>query len=365
VFKHEFYIQSPATPGSIQRGLLTTASAADFNRVLVAVAYVTEGGVRILDSLLREHLPQWESLYKEWLLSLDDGFTDPKALRLLTGLSNSTVRLHQGNETLDASLRRASTRFHHKVFLFDGGPNSHEIGLFSGSANLTLSGLYSNDEQAVSTVWHRPFRKTEQEHHEQIKRQRKLLEDKIADGTLLTDAILRRYENLRTPIPQEDDDVVRQIAKLDRILPLPQAAAMATARAFWVEVRNETRNLGSARPGSQIDLTRGSRIFFGFGAEKVEPNHQFGEVTIKIGDESIRRTLRYGHNGMDKINLPIPGQSGPATYRNKTLLFEKTPDGSYKLTVDAGRRAADWKIRSEERGTSYEMQRSGRQYGVF
>jgi hypothetical protein len=47
-----------------------------------------------------------------------------------------------------------------------------------------------------------------------------------------------------------------------------------------------------------------------------------------------------------------------------TLLFERQPNGSFRMTVGTPAQARAWKQRSQQRGTFFVMQ-SGREWGVF
>jgi hypothetical protein len=67
---------------------------------------------------------------------------------------------------------------------------------------------------------------------------------------------------------------------------------------------------------------------------------------------------------MDKLDLPVPGKEGPATYRHQTLLFTRQPDGSFRLSLGSTPEVSIWKQASERLGTLFGM-RSGREYGVF
>jgi hypothetical protein len=82
-------------------------------------------------------------------------------------------------------------------------------------------------------------------------------------------------------------------------------------------------------PGSQLDLPKGARVFFGFSPAPVPRNTTFGSVLIQVPSfPEITRTVRYGNNQMDKVNLPVPGTAAPPTgYENRNLLFvRQDPD---------------------------------------
>lgn len=100
--------------------------------------------------------------------------------------------------------------------------------------------------------------------------------------------------------------------------------AAARADALWVEIDRLYENRGPGVPGNQLDLPRGSRVFFGFTDRDVPRNTIFGEVMIQFrGKREVGRNMRFGNNSMDKLNLPVPGTDGPATYDGSFLLFSR------------------------------------------
>lgn len=111
-------------------------------------------------------------------------------------------------------------------------------------------------------------------------------------------------------------------------------------------------------------LSRMTRVFFGFPAEDVDKDTTIGHIDIRF-QNNLRRncTLSYSNNGMDKLNLPIPGQDGPERYDNEILLFEKLADGTFSLSI-ATAQEADLSRRSLEIDALYHM-RGGRPWGVF
>src|SRR5205807_1645751 len=116
--------------------------------------------------------------------------------------------------------------------------------------------------------------------------------------------------------------------------------------------------------GNQIDMQRGSRVFFGFGDKTLPKNTAIGTVQIVYDKHSAFRNLRFGNNSMDKLDLPIPGVEGPPSYREQTLLFTRESPGTFRLTVGTPIDIAKWKVKSNAAGTLFTM-RSGRKFGVF
>lgn len=365
MYRHETFVQCDDNAGAIRRGLIMSATAAEYDSLTVAVAYATAQGCRMLTEDFRESIPNWNQLEKRWLISFDFGITEPGALNHLSELPNSEVRVPNALRVIQQRLR-PSVRFHPKLYLFDGVGHS----LFSGSANLTPSGLVRNQEQGVFQAWTPPFSRGNTRSLRSLTEQKRLIDIEYEKSELLTDDLLERYTvarnryRQRTPYVPDDPNFERQIADPLQGLALSKAALLATSPSFWVEVGNVVQNLGANRPGNQIDLQRGSRVFFGFDARTVAQNTSLGEVSIRFNNEVTQCHMRFGNNSMDKLTLPIPNHPGPRTYENTTLKFDRDTDGIFDLTVGNAQRKRVWREQSQLVNGLYQMV-GGREFGVF
>jgi HKD family nuclease len=365
MYQHDFFVQTREHTGEILRGLVLTATSAQFNQVTIAIAYATKVGCKFLNESFNSNVQGWRRLKKKWLVSIDHGTTEPAALEFLSGMSNSEVRIANAELVLRAHLR-PKTSFHNKLYFFEGRDDESPIGLFSGSANLTLSGLYVNNEQATASILTPPFSKSDRAYYDHIKRQIEVINSVFASSALLDDELLSKYREIWKPRRSSEDrtKLVRRISNPAEYLPLSKAVAIAAARYFWTEVKYVVPNLGQGVPGNQIDLQRGSRVFFDFSAKDVPRNTVLGSVLIRFGGEVVDCHMRFGNNQMDKLNLPRPSTHGVRNYRNQTLLFKRNEDGIFDLHIGSPQEIADWKRRSRHQGTLYRMQ-GGREYGVF
>lgn len=366
MYTQALFVQSKENTGEIFRGLLETARSAEFPRMSVAVAYASTAGCLALSDAFRAEVPGWIGMRKEWLVSFDFGLTDPEALELLANLANSEVRIANAENCL-AALLRPTTRFHNKLYLFQSLNDDGATAVFSGSANLTVAGLYLNGEQATSSVWIPPINAADRPHFENVMRQKETVNRIIASGSLLDQPLLERYRALWKPQPISEDRnrLVEKITEHNPEVPLSEAVALATATAFWIDVRFVLENFGPGVPGNQIDLPRGSRAFFGLGVGKVPVNTHLGTVQIRLGGQVTSHRMRFGNNQMDKLNLPKPGEPGhPVTYRDQTVLFVRNEAGTFTLQVGTPADIEVWKGRSRAQNTLYHMQ-GGREFGVF
>lgn len=364
MYKHSLYLQGMDRFGAIYGGLLRTASTADYDEIRVAVAYVTKEGCRRVANGFGSTLPRWESMDKRWLTSFDLGVTEPAALEFLSSLPNSEVRIAGAERALSAHLR-PSIHFHTKLYLLACHDSPDCKAIFSTSANLTENGLYFNAEQATASVWSPPLDRWGRLQLARLRQETEFMDQMFAEAAPLNGDLLDRYRRLWKPnrAREVESGIASVVIQPHPVVGLTEAVTLATARSFWVRVTDRVvPNLGDDRPGNQVDLQRGSRAFFLVDIREVLPNTQLGEVSIRFEGEVSVRGMRFGNNGMDKINLPP--LEYPRTYARQTLLFERLGEGVFDLTIGTPRQASRWRKLSETQGTLYTM-KSGREYGVF
>ena len=163
---------------------------------------------------------------------------------------------------------------------------------------------------------------------------------------------------------EDFSDEVTRISSPNSNLPLRENAHLATATFLWIDVDYVVQNRGRGRPGNQIDLHHGTRVFFGMSSVRVPRNTFPGEITVVYRAERTLCHIRFGNNQMDKLNLPVPENAGPPEYQDKTLLFKRVSNDEFQLSVRSRAAASLWKSKSRNQGTLFEM-RGGREYGVF
>jgi HKD family nuclease len=364
---YQLAVQGMNNGSSIIKLIKALAAEDNYNRVTGAFAYATKRGVLLLLDALKTNMRRWEQIEKRWIVSIDFARTEPAALRSLLSLSNSVVRVPFFEEVMRKKFMPAKC-FHLKTLLFDTtrglkGP----VGLLVGSGNLSLSGLSLGYESALAVSWNGGTSRNIEQRNSAILAEVTNIADLFELSTLVTRSMINKYARYRpkTQRKVEDDSgeiisVVNKNSELD----FKKAIALRTAKNLWVNVTYVTPNRGKGVPGNQIDLSRGTRVYFGFTAQKVKRNESLGDATIRYDDSTIVCHMRFGNNYMDKLNLPIPGEAGPETYENKTLLFEKQLDGTFKLRIGTRSDVRNWKKFSRRQGTLYGM-RSGREYGIF
>ncbi|MHB8203096.1 MAG: hypothetical protein ACYDHG_05235 [Desulfomonilaceae bacterium] len=364
----EFIFQNgvEGTISEILSAMGRLASRATFTCLRASVAYASARGCRAFSDELSQRLPQWDTVRKEWLLSVDRGTTEPDALRSLMTMNDSYVRIHDGEAVLANNLWPRLS-FHPKTYVFLMDPNQLDlgVGMLCGSANLTYPGLVTGVEHAALLSLLPPFAQNEREKLRQIERDLSWWAPSWNSASECNLDFLNRYQQLwaRRPRVTGAEIIERMEGVADSPLDKNQNLSWADARCFWIEVGNLNPNLG--RAGNQLDLQAGTRVYFGFSASAVDINHTFGSVRIAYGNrDPYDATLRFGHNGMDKLNLPIPGEYGPDSYENSFLHFERIREGHFVLTVSNGTEHQEWVRRSMEQGMSEHM-RGGRTFGFY
>jgi len=357
-----YVVQRPGEGPAILNAYRNLAMSVPFDRLTGLYAFASAKGARLLVDVLRRNAPTWSTIAKRWVISIDGGITEPNALRFLLRQKRAEVRVPDGEALLSRRLKPIH-RFHPKSLILETQvPLLEATGILVGSANLTCNGLCFGHEHALVThLANGPIATSLAAGIDEIS-------IVVASAPRIDEDFVDRYEAIRPPSPRLREDFedkrAERILQEQAVIPSDEAAALASADNLWVEIDYVVENRGRHEEGNQIDLKRGTRVFFGFGDGPLPRNSPIGTVRIRYGSYSASRNLRFGNNQMDKLDLPIPGQEGPPSYRNQTLLFSREPDGSYRMTVGKPEEITNWRNRSLTRGTSFQM-RSGRAYGVF
>lgn len=313
---------------------LASSDAGSFEQAEVAVAYASEGGVKLLDKRLSRS-SVWHSASKRFLVSIDFGITEPRALDLLTSLPNTEVRVPNGRLVLSSPTLRPPNTFHAKTYFFHTEDPREPQALVVGSANLTVSALATGSEVVIRHSWAgdessdkymdgfaHPFRTW----FEAAWSTADLLQTVIGDyreryqTTQRPDSLAGEATQATTSYaaPTEENEVAGALS-----------VQLTLAKGLWVRTDTLYHNLGIGRPGNQLDMPRGTRVFFGFPPTRVRRNHIFGYVELQVdGYAPVSRSVRFGNNEMDKINLPLPSRDGPESYDHAYLIFDRTTSPS-------------------------------------
>lgn len=370
-----WYAQHQAT-GAIGRtleGITCLIRMQKYTQFRAAVAYATLSGCKILAQRARTS-SIWKRCEKRWLISIDFGRTEPAALEFLAELPGAEVRIPDGAQLVTRSGFLPFISFHPKTYSVDdfSDGKGRTLGIFLGSGNLTASGLLTGSESGVLSQWMNPSR-SQWKAMKSAYAQMSWFDHAWQSADPLAD-IISKYKKYwrksKPPFSEENpNDADLYIGGTGYVVAGSEALGLVSARALWVEVGTLYKNRGPDKPGNQVDLQRGSRVFFGFSPKPVPRNTVLGQILLRSeGYNEVRCSVRYGNNQMDKVNLPVPGTDGPSSYDNSILLFERTGLGarglrSFRVLVGNEAELKRWKKKSAS-ATDLTM-RSGRRYGLL
>lgn len=348
--------------------LAELGSSARFRRLRVAVAYASYSGCRDLVRDFEKRVEGWRRLHKRWLVSIDFGRTEAEALEYLESLPSSEVRIPEGMELLDHSLIPQRC-FHPKTFILDSGADlaDRPFAVFVGSGNLTLSGLHTGVEHGTSLLWLPPLRRREAAILRRIQSQLAWWDEAWRNADPLTAELLTRYRRSRPSRPKEDTahSVRSYVSSGRREVDTVPGLAWAHSRCFWIQTQQLYKNRGENRSGNQLDLRRGTRVYFGFPPNAVPRNTVLGSIKLQYDAMPHRaRSVRFGDNSMDKVNLPIPDEDGPASYDNSVVHFERIGRKRFRVSLGNGQDLDLWRAKSQKQGMGYKMA-GGREFGFY
>lgn len=356
-----YTVQRPGEGTAILNACRDLAGSTTFSRLTGLYAFASHKGARLMVGTL-QLAPSWTAASKRWVISIDGGITEPEALRYLVRLRKTEVRVPDA-EGLLARRLKPTYRFHPKTLLMEQqAANLQPAAILVGSANLTCSGLCFGHEHALSA------QAVGASLPPSLSTGLVGLEKVLTEATVIDEAFIDRYAAIRPPkptLPEEfEDERADHILQDKPAIPAAMSASLAAATHFWIDIEYVVANRGKNEEGNQIDMQRGSRVFFGFGDKTLSKNSAIGSVRILYDTHSASRNLRFGNNSMDKLDLPIPSVEGPPSYSGHTLLFTREGPKSFRLSLGSPTEIAAWKARSKAARTSFRMQ-SGREFGVF
>lgn len=312
----------------VQGAIRNAAESLDvLNAMDVAVAYASRRGVNKLVGEL-SGIRTWPVATKRFLVSIDYGTTEPAALELLAGLPASQVRVPRGRRVLKSPRLAPETTFHAKCYLFRDGRGDVAGSFVVGSANMTVSALAVGGETVASFSWAGALTPQDQLHVDSVLTYKTWFEEAWADADELA-VVLDAYRALRKtlPKPRKIPEERTPGAKIYSRAPQNQAGRvlqLSSADAIWFQTPTLNANRGPGLPGNQLDVPRNTRAFFGFPVQRVEPNTRLGTIEVRVpGFQAVEVAVRFGDNSMEKLNFPIPGTAGPASYDNAFVVFTR------------------------------------------
>lgn len=329
-----------------------------------AVAYATIGGVNALLRTMKHTLDdRWEKVSKRWLIGIDWCRTDPPALRALQLVQHSTVKVPNGRALVESAGCSPRDTFHPKLFVLKA---RNVTAVICGSGNLSANGLMRGCECGNLSI----FETEAAEDLEPILTWYRNAWDSADD----VDAIAATYETIcqkRVRVDKfapTDDDMTppaHEGVTEGRSLSGQQIREFRTFKNFWIDAGALGANFGRGIPGNQLDMKRFTRVFFGASVENLAPQTEINQITLLWdGQRLANRTLKYGDNHMDKLNVPPPGDHGRMFYKDKTLLFRRAGLDEYEFHVGDSEQRKTWRKSSKASGVVHRLSVT-REWGLF
>ena len=304
-----YVVQRPGEGASILSAYRQLANGVAFDRLTAMFAFASFKGARLLTTAISESLPNWRRTRKRWVISVDGGITEPEALRFLLRLQRSEVRVPDGHEMLRRGLRPVN-RFHPKTILLEAAEGAFRpVAIAVGSANLTCSGLcFGHEHTLLAGLDHLDGVPAG------IAAGLESLHTMLESTPTIDEDFVDRYAAIRPARPSlpEEDRRSEHILQDRSAIAAVEAAALARASGLWVQVDYVVPNRGPNEEGNQIDLKRGTRVFFGFGDGALRGTPQSGRFASDMGptqrfETSVLETTKWTSSTSPcqiKRNLP-------------------------------------------------------------
>lgn len=361
------YVMQPLLPyvSLFQRAL----GSCSVTHLDAAVAYATPGGVKKLREAFDAVSPtKWTEITKRWLVSIDYCRTNPYAIEVL--LRDSEVKIFDGANVVGRTLCNPQLPFHPKAFILRN--NANHVAIIHGSGNLSRNGMTQGHEVGLLATSSNNGQIPSANFISECVRIQAWFDDLWSSASPAAD-ILDRYRtvyksraHVKNPTPTEDDETppARSYRKLKRdgtyrtvyvSSPDPvMVRKLRTADQFWIIAGNSGNRPGL--PGTQINMTPYSRVFFDFPAECVGINTEIGKISIfHDGVEFSDITIRFSDNCMDVITLPLPDVLGVDRYELQPILFKRLGDKRFEVKIGSARDVSRWTKISTESDSFYKM----------
>ena len=320
---------------------------ASLRKVRAGFAYATEGGISSLcenDSGI-----DWrDEVRSKWIIGIDQGITEPDALRNLADRGDADVRVLVPSGELNRRALYRRPRFHAKV-VFLQSEATGDAFLVASSANMTASALEDiPTNYEVGTVQSTDTGLTDSD----IDAFDEWWEYAWNQSRELTDEFLREYTNLREEW-LNDNPEIHEFESSESV------NHASEADCFYIETRAMT---GGSR--NQIELSEETSPFI---------EEERGEITIIFGGTthtgcSVSPRVTDPPFGMNITPVYLPtGHDYTDSYIHlEKLSFNSGQEPKYELTVaDPGDEiVAEWSEKAATDGVR-DHTGGGREYGYY
>lgn len=304
------FVQDKAEGNSTLSEIKKVQDEISFDAFFGCYAYVTQSGFRFFELNIGKSF--WQRTTSRWLLGIDYGRSDPRAMKELAGRKNSEVRIFDGHFVVNSPGFKPRRDFHPKAAMTENTATGAQ-GMVLGSGNFSYNGLWRSVEAGASIIT-----LTKPDTTKYIKPVTSGFEA-LWDAACPLKDVVSDYEKKLSELASAKDAERSPIG--DR-----------SAHGFWIEAGYVTKNRGPQKPGNQIFAPNGFRKYFGLGRAKVSST-LIGEITFETAAGSkIKKNYRENDNGMEKLTLPMPEENGFGVYDGKVLVFEPS-NGEFVLSA--------------------------------
>ncbi|MFM2044700.1 MAG: hypothetical protein RLY86_3276 [Pseudomonadota bacterium] len=293
--------------------ILRVQATISADRFFGCFAYATQSGFRAFELGVTKSF--WSKTESRWLIGIDYGRTDPRALREIAKRANTEVRVYDGRFVVEREGFVPRRDFHPKVAMMESA-TADRSGVVLGSGNFSYNGLRRSVEAGSAFIC-----TTESEFKSLLRPVKLVFEDLWRQATPL-DEIIKKYESRLAALVKSKDSKRVAVAKIP-------------TKGFWIEAGYVTKNRGSRKPGNQIFAPHGFRDYFGIKKGKTKST-LIGKITFEFDvGPAVTKNYRDNDNGMEKLTLPFPEEHGFGVYDGKVLVFEKKGRGFLLSAIEA------------------------------
>jgi len=316
-------------------------------KVRAGFAYATESGITSLCE--DEQGVDWrDEGQSEWIVGIDQGITEPDALRELANHGHAEVRVLVPGGEINRRALYTRPRFHAKV-VFIQSEASGDAYLINSSANMTASALEDTPTNyEVGTIQSTETGLTNTD----IQRFNEWWEYAWNRSQVVTDEFLRNYEEVR-------DDWFEDNPEIQEFESSESVNHASEATCLYIETRAMT---GGSR--NQIELS-----------EELSPfiEDRYGEITIVYNGSthtgcSVSPRVTDPPFGMNitPVYLPTGYDYTDSCIHLEKLPFDANEEPRYELTVaDPGDDIVNqWRMRAGTQGVR-DQTGGGREYGYY
>lgn len=280
-------------------------------------AYASLSGVKRL--LMDFSSENWDKINKHFIIGINQGITEPAAIKLLMAQHNIQVRLYIPGKKLTLDSLYAKPLFHPKTMYFEGGNNKLNM-IYVSSANLTGAAIGTDPKNyECGQVITFPVNKKSAK---QISEFKSWWAQIWGQSRPANEKLLSKYAGTR---------IKSFYRNLDALSLTEVSADIADAACFWIEV-------GKASGIERHQLEFPVYLVRYFGKPKKKP--QKLKLKNEI-DEWLDRPLSYKKTTYKvdiwRLGMPTVNMGGEAI-KDRIILFTRTNEtGEFEFEVtDAG-----------------------------